>query len=104
MHIILAFPFQSFCKQQSHASLEGNSALRTDASASARPAVQTTQVRQPSLPQVTRPCPRSPSSLAEPARKPPLHRWTSGVVYCDLKKNKARYDDARSATKVKTTA
>jgi hypothetical protein len=29
MHFILAFPFQSFCKQQSHASLEGNSALIT---------------------------------------------------------------------------
>jgi hypothetical protein len=29
MHIILAFPFQWFCKQQSHASREGNSALGT---------------------------------------------------------------------------
>jgi hypothetical protein len=36
MHIILAFPFQSFCKQQFHASLEGNSALRHPGRALAR--------------------------------------------------------------------
>jgi hypothetical protein len=41
MHIIIAFPFQPFCKQQSHATLvEGNSSLRTPrARGSARPAV-----------------------------------------------------------------
>jgi hypothetical protein len=39
MHIIFAFPFQSFCKQKSHANLEGNSELRTPARAGARPTV-----------------------------------------------------------------
>jgi hypothetical protein len=36
MHIILAFPFQSFCKQQSHATLEENSSLRTTRARAAR--------------------------------------------------------------------